>query len=98
MSGGANATIVAELALLDEFHRLGAEARRQHAIEAGRRAAPLQVTEHHRPRFLARLPGERLTDLRADAAQALRRGRRALPRGARASRPSETRPRRRRRC
>ena len=71
MSGGANATIVAELAAPDELHRLGAEPRRQHAIEAGRRAAPLQVTEHDRPRLLPRLLRQRLADLRADAAQPL---------------------------
>ena len=43
----------AELASSDEFDRLAAEPRRQHAIEARRRAAALQVTEHDRARFLA---------------------------------------------
>ena len=70
----------AELALLDQLDRLAAEARRQHAIEAGRRAAALQVAEHHRPRFL---PGLALRAPRTPARRcrrAARRDRRARPR------------------
>ena len=88
----------AELAAPNQLHRLGAEPRRQHAIEAGRRAAPLQVTEHDRPRFLARLPGERFADLRADAAEPLDVRVVRLLDERLGCRPSETRPRRRRRC
>ena len=54
MSGGSNATIVPNSPLRDQLDGLAAETRRQHAIEARRRAAALQVAEHDRPRLLAR--------------------------------------------
>ena len=60
-----------ELTLLDQFHGFAAEAGGQHAVEAGRRAAALQVTEDDRSRFLAGLVMERLTDSRPHAAEPL---------------------------
>ena len=57
------------LPLEQQLDRAGTESRGQDAVEAGRRAAALQVTEHDAPRFLA---GQRLElggDECADAAQ-----------------------------
>src|SRR6185436_17730507 len=61
----------AEAALLDQLDGLAAEARREDAIEARRRAAALQVAEDDAARLLLRLLGNRRAELRADAAEPL---------------------------
>src|SRR4029079_324785 len=60
-----------EFSAAHEFDRLAAEAGREHAIEAGRRTAALQVPKNHRTRLFFRFPRERLAYLRADAAETL---------------------------
>ena len=71
MSGGAKATIRLNSPLMQQLDRLAAESRREHAVEAGRRPAALQVAEHDRPRLLAGQFLERRRDAVAGAAQAL---------------------------
>ena len=61
----------AKFSLLRELDRFAAESRGQHAIEAGRRPAALQVPEHDRTRFLSGFRRQRAADGRADAAQTL---------------------------
>jgi len=87
----------AEFAPTDELDRLAAKARRQHAIEARRRAATLQVAEHDRPRFLARFRRECFGDLSADPPRRPGKPWRAASITT-ASRPAGTRLPPRRRC
>src|SRR6185369_11576932 len=60
----------AELTLYDELDGLPTEPRRQDAIEARGRAAPLQMPEHDGPRFLTRQAGQAGANLSANAAEA----------------------------
>ena len=69
MSGGANATIFAEVALAQQVDGLAAKARRQHAVETGRRTTTLGGRAR-RSAFLAPSCGKRVCHARRDTAEA----------------------------